>query len=93
MLEMDKLKTRSTNILAERQRTAASLKTRSDQSGSLGELECLQLRADIKHFVSDRKVDEDIAQAPKYESDLGGLMEHVAAFASGWCIYMYVSSW
>ncbi|XP_039522175.1 spermatogenesis-associated serine-rich protein 2 isoform X2 [Pimephales promelas] len=80
--EMDKVKAEAMAILDGRQKRAEALKRLADQSASLTEEQLTELRADIKHFVSERKYDEDLGKAVKFSHDLEPLKCSIMAFGS-----------
>ncbi|KAI7798261.1 putative spermatogenesis-associated serine-rich protein 2 [Triplophysa rosa] len=81
--EMDKVKAEAMAILDGRQKRAEELKRLTDQSASLKEEQLTELRADIKHFVSERKYDEDLGKAVKFSFDLEPLKCSITSFGSG----------
>ncbi|XP_057214688.1 spermatogenesis-associated serine-rich protein 2-like isoform X2 [Triplophysa rosa] len=80
--EMDKVKAEAMAILDGRQKRAEELKRLTDQSASLKEEQLTELRADIKHFVSERKYDEDLGKAVKFSFDLEPLKCSITSFGS-----------
>lgn len=80
--EMDKVKAEAMAILDGRQKRAEALKRLADQSASLTEEQLTELRADIKHFVSERKYDEDLGKAVKFSHDLEPLKCSIMSFGS-----------
>ncbi|XP_067270730.1 spermatogenesis-associated serine-rich protein 2 [Pseudorasbora parva] len=80
--EMDKVKAEAMAILDGRQKRAEALKRLADQSASLTEDQLTELRADIKHFVSERKYDEDLGKAVKFSHDLEPLKCSIMSFGS-----------
>lgn len=70
LAEMDKVKEEAMMILDGRQKKAEELRRLTEQSTSLTEEQLTELRADIKHFVSERKYDEDLGKAVKFSFDL-----------------------
>ncbi|ELT88261.1 hypothetical protein CAPTEDRAFT_159067, partial [Capitella teleta] len=70
IFELDKVKQQTTELLSKRQRTANELKNRAMKAQLMNEKELSILRADIKHFVSERKIDEDISSTNRYLWDL-----------------------
>ena len=86
MYEMDQVKQEACETLAARQKLGADLKLRSDRVALMSELEFMELRADIKQFVTDRKVDEELATCCKFHCDGGGagaLLADIKAFGTG----------
>uniref|UniRef100_A0A8C2PP08 Spermatogenesis-associated serine-rich protein 2-like n=1 Tax=Cyprinus carpio TaxID=7962 RepID=A0A8C2PP08_CYPCA len=80
--EMDKVKAEALAILDGRQKRAEELKRLADQSASLTEEQLSELRADIKHFVSERKYDEDLGKAVKFSHDVEPLKCSIMSFGS-----------
>uniref|UniRef100_A0A671M617 Spermatogenesis-associated serine-rich protein 2-like n=2 Tax=Sinocyclocheilus anshuiensis TaxID=1608454 RepID=A0A671M617_9TELE len=80
--EMDKVKAEALEILDGRQKRAEELKRLADQSASLTEEQLAELRADIKHFVSERKYDEDLGKAVKFSHDVEPLKCSIMSFGS-----------
>lgn len=50
------------SLVEQRQSKAANLKLLADNGQHLSDAECNELRADIKHFVSERLLDEELAK-------------------------------
>ncbi|XP_051963795.1 spermatogenesis-associated serine-rich protein 2-like isoform X2 [Xyrauchen texanus] len=82
LTEMDKVKAEAMSILDGRQKRAEELKRLTDKSASLSEDQLAELRADIKHFVSERKYDEDLGKAVKFSYDLEPLKCSIISFGS-----------
>uniref|UniRef100_A0A8P4GFL1 Spermatogenesis-associated serine-rich protein 2 n=1 Tax=Dicentrarchus labrax TaxID=13489 RepID=A0A8P4GFL1_DICLA len=80
--EMDKVKADSMLILDARQKRAEELRRLTDQSASMSEEQLTELRADIKHFVSERKYDEDLGKAVRFTFDLEPLKTSISGFGS-----------
>ncbi|XP_068996235.1 spermatogenesis-associated serine-rich protein 2 [Embiotoca jacksoni] len=80
--EMDKVKAEAMVILDARQKKAEQLRRLTDQSASMNEEQLTELRADIKHFVSERKYDEDLGKAVRFTFDLEPLKTSVSGFGS-----------
>ncbi|KAG8002459.1 Spermatogenesis-associated serine-rich protein 2, partial [Nibea albiflora] len=80
--EMDKVKAESMLILDARQKRAEELRRLTDQSASMSEEQLTELRADIKHFVSERKYDEDLGKAVRFTFDLEPLKTSITGFGS-----------
>ncbi|XP_020493690.1 spermatogenesis-associated serine-rich protein 2 [Labrus bergylta] len=80
--EMDKVKAESMMNLDARQKRAEELRRLTDQSGSMSEEQLTELRADIKHFVSERKYDEDLGKAVRFTFDLEPLKASIIGFGS-----------
>ncbi|MEQ2255293.1 spermatogenesis-associated serine-rich protein 2 [Ilyodon furcidens] len=69
-------------ILDARQKRAEELKRLTDRSASMSEEQLTELRADIKHFVSERKYDEDLGKALRFTFDLEPLKTSISGFGS-----------
>ncbi|KAM9476310.1 spermatogenesis-associated serine-rich protein 2 isoform 2-T4 [Clarias gariepinus] len=82
MAEMDKVKAEAMAILDKRQKRAEELRRLTDKSASMSEEQLTELRADIKHFVSERKYDEDLGKAVKFTHDLEPLKASIMGFGS-----------
>ncbi|XP_051914059.1 spermatogenesis-associated serine-rich protein 2 isoform X2 [Hippocampus zosterae] len=82
LAEMDKVKAEAMVILNARQKRAEELRRLTDQSASMSEEQLTELRADIKHFVSERKYDEDVGKAVRFTFDLEPLKTSITQFGS-----------
>ncbi|XP_020314758.1 spermatogenesis-associated serine-rich protein 2 [Oncorhynchus kisutch] len=82
LTEMDKVKAEAMAILDGRQKRAEELRRLTDQSASMSEDQLSELRADIKHFVSERKFDEDLGKAVKFTFELEPLKTSITGFGS-----------
>ncbi|XP_059905173.1 spermatogenesis-associated serine-rich protein 2 [Gadus macrocephalus] len=80
--EMDKVKAEAMSILDGRQKKAEALWRLTDKSASMTEDQLTELRADIKHFVSERKYDEDLGKAVKFSFELEPLKTSITEFGS-----------
>uniref|UniRef100_UPI0037E93763 spermatogenesis-associated serine-rich protein 2 n=1 Tax=Semicossyphus pulcher TaxID=241346 RepID=UPI0037E93763 len=80
--EMDKVKAESMMNLDARQKRAEELRRLTDKSASMSEEQLTELRADIKHFVSERKYDEDLGKAVRFTFDLEPLKTSITGFGS-----------
>ncbi|XP_076022901.1 spermatogenesis-associated serine-rich protein 2 [Genypterus blacodes] len=80
--EMDKVKAESMVVLDARQKRAEELRRLTDKSASMSEEQLTELRADIKHFVSERKYDEDLGKAVRFTFDLEPLKTSITGFGS-----------
>ncbi|XP_023690857.1 spermatogenesis-associated serine-rich protein 2 isoform X1 [Paramormyrops kingsleyae] len=67
-------------ILDGRQKRAEELRRLTDQSGTMSEDQLTELRADIKHFVSERKYDEDLGRAVKFTYEMEPLKKSIMNF-------------
>ncbi|XP_062854515.1 spermatogenesis-associated serine-rich protein 2 [Trichomycterus rosablanca] len=82
LAEMDKVKAEAMAILDKRQKRAEELRRLTDKSASMSEEQLTELRADIKHFVSERKYDEDLGKAVKFTYELDSLKASIMAFGA-----------
>ncbi|XP_077468043.1 spermatogenesis-associated serine-rich protein 2 [Stigmatopora argus] len=80
--EMDKVKAEAMLSLNARQKRAEELRRLTDQSASMSEEQLTELRADIKHFVSERKYDEDLGKAVRFTFELEPLKTSIEQFGS-----------
>uniref|UniRef100_A0A8B9F4K9 Spermatogenesis-associated serine-rich protein 2 n=1 Tax=Amazona collaria TaxID=241587 RepID=A0A8B9F4K9_9PSIT len=80
LAEMDKVKAEAMEILSSRQRKAEALKKMTDVAVRMSEEQLVELRADIKHFVSERKYDEDLGRVARFSCDLDALKRSIATF-------------
>ncbi|XP_059189004.1 spermatogenesis-associated serine-rich protein 2 [Centropristis striata] len=80
--EMDKVKAEAMMILDARQKRAEELRRLTDRSASMSEEQLSELRADIKHFVSERKYDEDLGKAVRFTFELEPLKTSITGFGS-----------
>uniref|UniRef100_A0A1A8G1F2 Spermatogenesis associated, serine-rich 2 n=1 Tax=Nothobranchius korthausae TaxID=1143690 RepID=A0A1A8G1F2_9TELE len=80
--EMDKVKAEAMTILDARQKRAEELRRLTDRSASMSEEQLSELRADIKHFVSERKYDEDLGKAVRFTFDIEPLKTSITGFGS-----------
>ncbi|XP_062602620.1 spermatogenesis-associated serine-rich protein 2-like isoform X2 [Saccostrea cucullata] len=79
--EMDKVKLAANDIFAMRQKRAVELKTKVDRSDNMNEQELSELRSEIKHFISERKIDEDLSRTTRFLYDSDHLKEEICQFA------------
>lgn len=78
--EMDKVKAAAFEILDSRQKKAETLKRMTDNAVRMSEEQLVELRADIKHFVSERKYDEDLGRCAQFTCDVEELKASIQAF-------------
>ncbi|KFP33787.1 Spermatogenesis-associated serine-rich protein 2, partial [Colius striatus] len=78
LAEMDKVKAEAMEILVSRQKKAEALKKMTDVAVRMSEEQLVELRADIKHFVSERKYDEDLGRVARFTCDLEALKKSIA---------------
>ncbi|XP_066564277.1 spermatogenesis-associated serine-rich protein 2 isoform X2 [Amia ocellicauda] len=80
LAEMDKVKAEAMAILDGRQKKAEELRRLTDQAAAMSEEQLSELRADIKHFVSERKYDEDLGRAVKFTYELEPAKKNIMSF-------------
>ncbi|XP_042687022.1 spermatogenesis-associated serine-rich protein 2 isoform X2 [Centrocercus urophasianus] len=80
LAEMDKVKAEAMEILMSRQKKAEALKKLTDVAVRMSEEQLVELRADIKHFVSERKYDEELGRVARFTCDIDVLKKSIAAF-------------
>ncbi|XP_077026919.1 spermatogenesis-associated serine-rich protein 2 [Tamandua tetradactyla] len=80
LAEMDKVKAEAMEILLSRQKKAELLKKMTDVAVRMSEEQLVELRADIKHFVSERKYDEDLGRVARFTCDVETLKKSIDAF-------------
>jgi hypothetical protein len=68
-------------ILTERQHKASQLRTLVDNATHLNDTDTMELKADIKHFVSERQVDEEFLKLKLFQQDSSNLREAISNFA------------
>ncbi|KAM9229264.1 spermatogenesis-associated serine-rich protein 2 isoform 3-T8 [Dugong dugon] len=67
-------------ILLSRQKKAELLKKMTDVAVRMSEEQLVELRADIKHFVSERKYDEDLGRVARFTCDVETLKKSIDSF-------------
>ncbi|XP_006862058.1 PREDICTED: SPATS2-like protein isoform X2 [Chrysochloris asiatica] len=77
MAEMDKVKEEAMEILSARQKKAEELKRLTDLASQMAEMQLAELRAEIKHFVSERKYDEELGKAARFSCDIEQLKAQI----------------
>uniref|UniRef100_A0A8C7B286 Spermatosis associated serine rich 2 like n=1 Tax=Neovison vison TaxID=452646 RepID=A0A8C7B286_NEOVI len=77
MAEMDKVKEEAMEILTARQKKAEELKRLTDLASQMAEMQLAELRAEIKHFVSERKYDEELGRAARFSCDIEQLKAQI----------------
>ncbi|XP_049738987.1 spermatogenesis-associated serine-rich protein 2 [Elephas maximus indicus] len=80
LAEMDKVKAEAMEILLSRQKKAELLKKMTDVAVRMSEEQLVELRADIKHFVSERKYDEDMGRVARFTCDVETLKKSIDSF-------------
>ncbi|NXA53782.1 SPS2L protein, partial [Nothocercus julius] len=77
MAELDKVKEEAMEILTARQKKAEELKRLTDLASQMSEAQLSELRAEIKHFVSERKYDEELGRSARFSYDTEQLMTQI----------------
>nr|KAF6353997.1 spermatogenesis associated serine rich 2 like [Pipistrellus kuhlii] len=77
MAEMDQVKEEAMEILTARQKKAEELKRLTDLASQMAEMQLAELRAEIKHFVSERKYDEELGKAARFSCDIEQLKDQI----------------
>uniref|UniRef100_A0A8C3YMV6 Spermatosis associated serine rich 2 n=1 Tax=Catagonus wagneri TaxID=51154 RepID=A0A8C3YMV6_9CETA len=67
-------------ILLSRQKKAELLKKMTDVAVRMSEEQLVELRADIKHFVSERKYDEDLGRVARFTCDVEAVKKTIDSF-------------
>ncbi|XP_055959196.1 spermatogenesis-associated serine-rich protein 2 [Patella vulgata] len=79
IIEFEQMKLESRDLFIMRQQKASELKTKIDRADCMNENELTDLRADVKHFVSERRLDEDLANTTRFMYDTDNII--------GVCLY------
>ncbi|XP_006117991.2 SPATS2-like protein isoform X2 [Pelodiscus sinensis] len=77
MAEVDKVKEEAMEILTARQKRAEELKRLTDLASQMAETQLAELRAEIKHFVSERKYDEELGRSARFSCDIEELKTQI----------------
>ncbi|XP_065269644.1 SPATS2-like protein [Emys orbicularis] len=77
MAEVDKVKEEAMEILTARQKRAEELKRLTDLASQMAETQLAELRAEIKHFVSERKYDEELGRSARFSCDIEQLKTQI----------------
>ncbi|KAL5005893.1 hypothetical protein ScPMuIL_017051 [Solemya velum] len=88
--ELEQVKIDGGETFKNRLEKARQLKLGIDRSEKMNEQEIAELRAEIKHFVSDRKIDDDLGRTTRfsYDSDfLEGEIKKFGEVPSVKCLY------
>lgn len=80
--DFNDIRIQAETLIDNRQKTAAELKKKIDKANynSLPEEELLELKASLKHFVSNRKTDEEIAQTMRFTYNPDQLITDIKSF-------------
>ncbi|XP_076453204.1 spermatogenesis-associated serine-rich protein 2-like isoform X2 [Babylonia areolata] len=80
MMEMDVVKQQAYEVFKMRQEQAATLKVHIERAEKMSESELVDLRADVKHFVADRKIDEELGKTTRFQYDSDHLKDEILHF-------------
>ncbi|XP_054151431.1 spermatogenesis-associated serine-rich protein 2-like [Melozone crissalis] len=80
LAEMDKVKGRSNGAALPAAAPGRALRELTEAAPGMSEEQLQELRADIKHFVSERKFDEELGRAGRFGCDLEALRGSIGAF-------------
>lgn len=80
--QMTEFKKQAVELLEQRQENAAALKLKSDRVAGMPENEVTQLRSEIKNFVTERKIDEELARTTRFVADKDQLFSMIANFGA-----------
>jgi len=78
--ELEKVKVEAARLLNERQDQAAHLQMQCNQVVRLPNDEIQELRAEIKLFVGDRKIDEELATSDRFIGNCQDIVEAIGKF-------------
>lgn len=78
--EMEKVKNDARAVLQRRQKLAAELKARSETAPTLSDQDLIELRDDIKHFVVERKYDEELGKTARFASSKEKIEKEIKDF-------------
>ncbi|XP_053926152.1 SPATS2-like protein [Cuculus canorus] len=80
MAEIGKVKEEAMEILTARQKKAEELKRLTNLASQMAEAQLSELRAEIKHFVSERKYDEELGRSAQFSCDTEQLKTQIQLF-------------
>lgn len=80
LVQLKEFKKQAVELLEKRQENAAALKLKSDRVGGMTEPEVAQLRNEIKNFVTERKIDEELAKTTRFVADKEQLLTTIKNF-------------
>ncbi|XP_070187195.1 spermatogenesis-associated serine-rich protein 2-like isoform X2 [Littorina saxatilis] len=80
LTQMDLVKEQAYDVFKMRQEKAAMLKVHIERAEKLSEAELSDLRADVKHFVADRKIDEELGKTTRFQYDSDHLRDEILRF-------------
>ncbi|XP_064646024.1 SPATS2-like protein [Lineus longissimus] len=78
--DMEKAKQAALEILDMRQEKGHDLRLNMDRAPSMKDEEINELRIDVKHFVADRKVDEELGRTTRFLYDSDHLVSEISKF-------------
>ncbi|XP_052080377.1 spermatogenesis-associated serine-rich protein 2-like isoform X2 [Mytilus californianus] len=78
--QMDQVKVVASDTFHMRQNSAVDLKKNIDRADRMDDKQIAQLRADVKHFVSERKMDEDLSRTTRFLYDSDYLKKEISQF-------------
>ncbi|XP_071148848.1 spermatogenesis-associated serine-rich protein 2-like [Mytilus edulis] len=78
--QMDQVKVVASDAFHMRQTSAVDLKKNIDRADRMDDKQIAQLRADVKHFVSERKMDEDLSRTTRFLYDSDYLKKEISQF-------------
>ncbi|RUS82108.1 hypothetical protein EGW08_010120, partial [Elysia chlorotica] len=78
--ELEQLKKEASEMLEMRQSKAADLRRQVDRSERMTESEVSDLRAEVKHFVSERRHDEELGRVTRFVYDSDHLLAEIGKF-------------
>lgn len=67
--ELERLKTQGNELFINRQKKANEFKIASDNADRLSDAQVQELKANIKNFVSERKLDEDLGMTKRFSHE------------------------
>ncbi|KAJ1187333.1 hypothetical protein NDU88_004110 [Pleurodeles waltl] len=77
MSEIDKVKQEAMVILTARQKKAEELKRMTDLAHQMADTQLSELRSEIKHFVSERKYDEELGRSARFSCEIENLKTQI----------------
>ncbi|BFZ22112.1 hypothetical protein BsWGS_25151 [Bradybaena similaris] len=80
MTEMNVLKQEAWEMLEMRQNKAADFRRLVDRSDRLKDADISELRAEIKHFVSERRHDDDLGRTTRFVYDSDRVLDEIKKF-------------
>ncbi|XP_023230277.1 SPATS2-like protein [Centruroides sculpturatus] len=77
---MEKVKRDARQLLTQRQELAVELKKRAERASTLSENDLNELRIEIKHFVVERKYDDELGRTLRFIWDRDKMTEEIRNF-------------